>query len=239
MSLAFAVPPFAVWHDELWDTILDLSALLEEGSWVLVGGQAVVAHALARDVDPVRGVIDPVGRLLTTEAAYPTVLRSLRYLGFEAEGVQPPMTAQFRYRREAESIRPRDRPQVWTVQVVGVTAAHGGAQALSRRTSHQVTKGLRAPLVPVSDLLSTILYEARQFAVDTADPFIHARDAAFLVSLIDDPVAEARRLTPADRRALRVLDAAVGGSEHHVWSRVPSGRDAFQRWTSLLEIPAP
>ena len=239
MSLAFAVPPFALWHDELWDTILDLSALLDEGSWVLVGGQAVLAHALARDIDSRRRVIDPVGRLVTTGSALANVIRSFTYLGFEADGVQPPLAAQFRYRREPEGSSPQDRSQTWTLNVVGVTAADGGAQALARLSTHQATKGLRAPLVPVPDLLSTIVYEACQFAVDTVDPFVHARDAAFLVSLIDDPVAEARRLTPADRRALRVLDAAVGGPGHHIWSRVSSERDAFRRWTSLLEVPSP
>ena len=118
--------------------------------------------------------------------------------------------------------------------MVGVTELFGGDQALARRVPYLATKGMRAPRVPVPDLLSTVIYEASQFAMNTSDPFAHARDAAFLVSLIDDPEHERGRLTPMDRRALRVLDAAVGDREHHVWSALPPERDAFTRWRLLL-----
>ena len=238
MSLAFAVPSLALWHEELWDTILDLSALLDAGSWVLVGGQAVVAHALAHETDESRTPrdIDPIGRLVTTATALPTVLTTLRHLGFDPEGSQPPRAGLFRYRREAEGNDACDLPQTWTIHAVGVTSWHGGDQALARRVPHQATKGLRAPWVPVPDLLSTIVYEASQFATDTIDPFVHARHTAFLVSLIDDPAGERSRLTPTDRRALRVLDAAVGERGHHVWAELPSDRDTFTRWRLLLAL---
>lgn len=237
MSIAFAVPALDVWHDELWDTILDLSALLDDGSWVLVGGQAVVAHTLAhRDATRAPRDSDMVGRIVTIGSSLPKVTRSLSYLGFEPDGAQPPVGTLFRYRRDADAPASGQRPQLWTVHVVGLTELHGGDQALARRVPYQASKGHRAPWVPVPDLLSSVVYEASQFAMDTTDPFAHARDAAFLASLLEDPVHERGRLTPTDRRALRVLDAAVGAREHHVWATLPAERDAFTRWRLLLAV---
>ncbi len=237
MTIAFALPALEVWHDELWDTILDLSVLLDDGSWVLVGGQVVVAHALAhRDDNRVPRDSDSVGRIVTIASSLQKVTRSLRYLGFETDGAQPPVGSLFRYRRDPDSAGSGRQPQLWTVHVVGLTELHGGDQALARRVPYLASKGLRSPRVPVPDLLATVIYEASQFAMDTSDPFAHARDAAFLVSLIDDPDHERGRLTPTDRRALRVLDAAVGEGEHHVWSALPPGRDAFARWRRLLAV---
>lgn len=238
MSLAFAVPPFALWHDELWDTILDLSALLDDGTWALAGGQAVVAHALASDDDDTDLLrdVDPIGRLITTADALPTVERSFRNLGFESVGPSNPVVPRFSFRRDAEGLAPEDLPQSWMVHVIGITELEGADQAYARRLPYQATKGLRAPWVPVPDLLSTIVYEAAQFCADVEQPFMHARQAAYLVSLLSHPVGERARLTPSDRRALRSLDAAVGTRDHHVWDELPAHRDAFTRWRLLLSV---
>ncbi|MEY2849350.1 MAG: hypothetical protein RI885_2017 [Actinomycetota bacterium] len=234
MSLAFAVPPFTLWHDELWDTILDLSALLDTGSWALIGGQAVVAHALTLDDSETALLrdVDPVGGIATTVDSLPTVERSFRYLGFAPIASTAP---GFHFRREAEGPAPDQLPQTWAVHAIGVTEWEGADQAYARRLPFQATKGLRAPWVPVPDLLSTIVYEAARFSADVEQPFLHARQAAYLVSLLNDPTGEAARLTPSDRRALRCLDAAVGRPDHHAWDELPSHRDAYSRWRSLLE----
>ena len=78
MTIAFALPTLEVWLDELWDTILDLSALLDDGSWVLVGGQAIVAHTLAhRDDTRAPRDSDSVGRIVTVASSLQKVTRSL------------------------------------------------------------------------------------------------------------------------------------------------------------------
>ena len=237
MSLAFAVPVFATWHEELWNTILDLSVLLENESWALVGGQTVIAHGLAHDIAAPRVTreSDGDGRLVTTADSMTAVTRSMRDLGFSLEN--PSVTSPlYRFVRDADEVSADTHTQVWTVHVVGATQHFGGDQALARRVPYQVTKGLRAPWVPVPDLMSTIVYEAAQFGCDTTEPFAHARDAAFLVSLISDPEQERARLTPKDRRALASLDAAVGVRSHHVWAQLPFDRDAFTKWRLLLTV---
>lgn len=235
MSLAFAVPVLAPWHEDLWDTILDLSLLLQDESWALVGGQTVVAHGLAHHAAAPRMTrkSDGTGCLVTSAESMHAVTRSMRDLGFSVEKPNGP-DPLYRFLRDADQTCADTSAQVWTAHVVGVTEHLGGDQALARRVPYQVTKGLRSPWVPVPDLISTIIYEAAQFSSDTAEPFAHARDTAFLVSLISDPDRERARLTPADRRALRSLDAAVGERSHHVWAQLPFDRDAFTRWRLLL-----
>lgn len=234
MSIAFAVPESTVWPDELWDTILDLSALLDEGSWVLVGGHAVLAHALAHDGDCelVSHTARPLGRLVTTASAMPTVIRCLRELGFVLE--EPSVSTEFRFSRPAERGSSTDLPQQWIVDVTGITSLSGGDQALERCEPRGASKGLRAPSVPLPSLLASIVYEAAQFGSSTTEPFVHARNAAFLVSFVHDPIGTRHELTPADRRILRALDAAVGLRQHSVWSRLPIDPDAFIRWKLLI-----
>lgn len=237
MSRTFAVPMFATWHEDLWDTILDLSALLENESWALVGGQTVIAHGLAHDVVAPRlsREADGTGRIVTAADSANAVTRAMRDLGFSIEPPSGP-SPLYRFTRVPDGHSEDARTQVWTAHVIGHSMHLGGDQALARRIPYQVTKGLRAPWVPVPDLLASIIYEASQFGADTTEPFVHARDAAFLVSLINDPMRERSRLTPNDRRALRSLDAAVGDRSHHVWAPLSSDRDAYTKWRLLLAV---
>ncbi len=244
MSLAFAVPTFAPWHDDVWDTILDLSVLLDSEPWALVGGQAIVSHALAHDTDEscMPRTLDAIGRdaighIVTTSSDLDSVRLAFRDLGFSPDDVAAPIAGAHRVLRQPDTSALDDRPQSWVIHVAGSgpsLSAYGDGQALARREPYEVTKGLRAPWVPVPDLLASIVYEAAQFCSDTAEPFGHARDAAFLVSLMRDPVAERDRLQPDDLHILRSLDAAVGQRSHHVWSRLPFDRDAFTTWRLLL-----
>lgn len=232
MTVAFAVPPFTRWRDELWDTILDLSILLDEGSWVLVGSQAVVAHALANggDGSELSHDPDPLGRLVTTASALTSLRRSFTDLGFEPDGPQP-VAHQYRFRREADGAD--GEPSAWAVHVIGVTTLQGGDQALARRVRYQARKGLRAPWVPVPDLLSTVVYEASQYAVDRSDSLVHARNAVYLVSLMEKPAIERERLTMSDRRALQILDGAIGEREHALWNSFPAEHNPFAQWRAF------
>ena len=232
MSLAFAVPTFAVWCDELWDTILDLSALLPVGSWVLIGGQAVTAHSLAQAAaaGPGRDV-DAVGRIVVTEASMPMVRHTFRDLGFTTANAAP--TSDLRFSRDADDSGSSALPQVWTVHVAGSTSLLGADRALENREPYQVTKGLRAPCVPVPTLAATIVYEAARFARETETPFRHARDAAFLTSRLDDPRDARERMSGTDRYTLSALDAAVGNPDHHVWTRLADPYSAHARWRAL------
>lgn len=193
-----------------------------------------MAHALAHNGDSelVSHTARPLGRLVTTASAMPTVIRCLRELGFVLEGTS--IATEFRFSRPAERGSPSDLPQQWIVDVTGVTSLSGGDQALDRCEPQGASKGLRAPSVPLPSLVASVIYEAAQFGSSTTEPFVHARNAAFLVSFVHDPIGARQQLTPADRRILRALDAAVGLRQHSVWSRLPIDPDAFIRWKLLI-----
>ena len=193
-----------------------------------------MAHALAHDGDCelVSHTARPLGRLVTTASAMPTVIRCLRELGFTLEDTS--IATEFRFSRPSERESLSDVPQQWVVDVTGVTSLNGGDQALERCEPRGASKGLRAPSVPLPSLLASIVYEAAQFGSSTTEPFVHARNAALLASLVPNPISARQDITPADRRILRVLDAAVGLRQHSVWSRLPIEPDAFIRWKLLL-----
>ncbi len=234
MVETFAVPTQAVWRDELWDTILDIAALAGEHSWALVGNQAVTAHALAAERGALAAPLtrDHSGHIVTTEAELADLELSMRYLGFT---LQKGSTAVSRFhRRDADAGSAEQHPQCWTITAGGSVSSI--TQAFARRVPYRVTKGARSVSVPVPDLLSAVVFEASRFAHDSDDPFSHARAAAFLVALMDDPAAEGARMSILDRCTLRALDASIGFASHHAWAVPTTGATAFERWTALLRI---
>lgn len=235
MSSIFAVPPLSESLDEVWDTILDLASLLDDGTWVLVGDQAVLAHAVAERDAADRLVSTPgsLSRIVTVASALKKVRSTFQDLGFDPDPTVVPGDDTIGFVRESDG--PDRFPQRWRVHVVGKTHLAGGDQALARRVPFKVTKGLRSPYVPVPDLLSTVIYEAHQFAPSAAGADARAADIAFLVSHLDDVAHQAERLTPSDRRALATVDEAIGGASHPVWAALPPGRKADRKWRTLLE----
>lgn len=238
MSHAFDVPTLPAWQGELWETVLDLGTLLANSHWALSGAQAVAAHGFVHDPDApcTDRDIDRVGRIITNADSFTAVRQSLRFLGFDDDAIQPPHAANYCFRRAAESGTFREDAQVWTVSVLGTTTLVGGDQAFARRFHHPVSTLARSAVVPVPDLLSTMIFEAAQFGADTANPFCHARNAAYLMSMLPDPEHERQRLTEPDERLLRALDAAVGRHDHHVWTELDDDCDTFARWRALLSV---
>lgn len=238
MSTTFEVPILPAWQGELWETALDLGALLSTTRWALSGAQAVAAHGFIHDPDAATTGrdLDRVGRIITDADSFDAVRQSLRYLGFDDDVIQPPHAVNYCFRRPAESGSFHEEAQVWTVSVLGTTTLVGGDQAFARTTHNTVATRARAAVVPMPDLLSTMILEAAQFGSDTANPFCHARNAAYLMSLLPDPVHERQRLTEPDERLLRALDAAVGRHDHHVWTELDDDHDTFARWRALLSV---
>ena len=234
MGSIFAVPPLSESLDEVWDTILDLASLLDDGTWVLVGDQAVLAHAVAeRDAaGRLASTSGSLSRIVTVASALANVRSTFQDLGFDPDATIVPGDDTIGFVRESDG--PDRFAQRWRAHVVGRTHLAGGDQALARRVPFQVTKGLRSPSVPVPDLLSTIVYEAHQFAPTAAGADARATDIAFLVSHLDDVAHQAERLTPSDGRALAVVDEAIGDPAHPVWATQPPERKAHAKWRILL-----
>jgi hypothetical protein len=107
----------------------------------------------------------------------------------------------------ADVLAPDHTPPRRRLRTVGgdTIRIEGGTQALRRAMPVQVVKGDRSALVPVPDLLGALVLKAAAWATDSRDRERHSGDAAFLVSLISDPLAERDRFAGSDRKRLLQL----------------------------------
>ncbi len=108
--------------------------------------------------------------------------------------------------------KPTTVPPLQTIQIAG------GNQALQRLVVITVTNGGRTSDVPVPSVLGSLILKAAAYQVDSRGRERHAADAAFLVSLITDPLDLAGQLKGSDRKRLRVLNSSIGSRSHPVWA---------------------
>jgi hypothetical protein len=229
---------------ELWQTIFDLCDRLAPDEWVLVGGQMVMAHGLAagRAVPRVSRDIDVMANLITSGDALHRCVHTVRGLGFEG---QPSMDGRslHRFARPADELvidvlAPDHAPpkrRLTTVPPRMTIAVEGGRQAMTRAVVFDASLGERSTLVPVPSVLGALILKAAAYRADSRDRERHATDAAFLVSLIDDPIAIRSQFAGSDRRRLLSLDRRIGAAEHSVWRQLGEyGPDAYTGWRLLL-----
>jgi hypothetical protein len=113
----------------------------------------------------------------------------------------------------------------------------GGYQALKRHGVITVVSSDHGEAdVPVPDLLGAIILKAAAWQVDARDRERHAEDAAYLTSLVADPLAEVRRFAGSDRKRLRALDEVLGDPDAPEWRQLgPSAVDAYITWRLLVD----
>ena len=218
-------------HDDaLWDTLIELTEL-RPGEWTLIGGQMVFLHAVENGAGPPRVSTDldvlVNARIVTGGVAGFVAAIELR--GFVLEGTSPEGLAH-RYRRNGvsvdvlapEGLGPRTNltttPPGRTLQVPG------GTQALTRTELLPIHTIRATGHVPRPALLGAIIVKA--VAVDIDDtPDAQRLDLAFLLSLIEEPLDLAARMTPKDRRRLRAR-TELADPQHAAWQLLaPSQRD--------------
>ena len=242
---SFTMPPLTGTLDGLWDVILDLADNLPSMSWELVGGQMVMAHGLAAGRTPTRASqdIDVLGNLITSSKALRTAVAAVRELGFAPE---PSMDGKRLHRfvrtkdnQAIDILAPDHSPPGWkptTVPPLQTIQIAGGNQALQRLRVITVTKGDRTTDVPVPSVLGSLILKAAAYQVDSRDRDRHAADAAFLVSLINDPVDLRGQLKGSDRKRLRVLNTVIGSRSHPVWASLGAiASDAYATWQLLTQ----
>jgi len=240
---SFTMPPLTGTLDGLWDVILDLAENLPPMSWELVGGQMVMAHGLAAGRTPTRAShdIDVLGNLITSSKALLTAVAAVRELGFEPE---PSMGGKRLHRfvrtkdnQAIDILAPDHSPPGWkptTVPPLQTIQIAGGNQALQRLQVITVTKGGHTTDVPVPSVLGSLILKAAAYQVDSRERERHAADAAFLVSLISDPLDLAGQLKGSDRKRLRVLNTLIGSRSHPVWASLGAiASDAYATWQLL------
>jgi len=238
------LPEMAADAAQLWQAIFDLCDRLPPDGWILVGGQMVMAHGLAarRTAPRVSRDIDLMANLITSGNSLHRCVETVRGLGFEG---RPSMDGRslHRFARRSDALvidvlAPDHAPpnrRLTTVPPRMTIAVEGGRQALTRAVGLEASFGERSVLLPVPSVLGALVLKAAAYRADPRDRERHAEDAAFLVSLIEDPIAAREQLAGSDRKRLLGLDRVIGEVEHRVWRQLGEyGLDAHTTWRLLL-----
>jgi hypothetical protein len=193
--------------------MLNLSEVLEERAWALIGGQMVALHGLALDRTPLRfsSDLDVIANLVLRPSSLTTCAAQVRSLGFA-----PSPTADgrrlHRFTQDnlvIDLVAPDHPPRhLRPLRIVGKDAMEidGGWRALQSTGLMPVMFGSRSGQVPMPDLGGALVIKARAAVADSRDPQRHLFDLAFLLSLVDNPRKLRERLSARDRSHLRRLD---------------------------------
>lgn len=194
-----SLPPMTGALDTLWSLILDVAERVPSSRWPLIGGQMVMLHGLVAGRAPLRVSrdVDLLADLLTDRDGLQVCVRAVRDLRFEpSEDTNGRHVYRFIRAEDnaaVDVVAPDHLPRRWSLRTVrgkDTIQVDGGYQALKRGAAVAVIKEDRSAHVPVPDLLGALVLKAAAWLIDSRDKGRHSGDAAFLVSLITDPVDE-------------------------------------------------
>lgn len=238
-----SLPPLAGAQDALWTLVLDLAELVAPARWQLVGGQMVVLHGLCAGRAPIRASrdIDMLADLLTARDGLRLCVQALADLGLAPVVDSGGRVYRFAHPDVGVSVdllSPDHSPPRWPLRTArgrDTIQIDGGHQALQRPALIEVDKDGRVARVPVPDLLGALVLKAAAWLDDSRDRERHSADAAFLVSLVQDPLRERGRLAGSDRRRLGRLDTILGDRQAAEWTQLGEyAEDAHTAWRLLL-----
>jgi predicted nucleotidyltransferase len=241
------LPPLPRTLDRLWETIIDIGQALSTDSWMLVGGQMVMLHGLiagrvmtraTNDIDVLAAVLVPPARPKLSDC-----VRAVKKLGFKPlEANEPDLLHRFVHPDDGavidilapdhQSWLPIIKPPRATVRI------DGGTQALQRAATVRVSKGSRAVEIAIPSLLGALVLKAAAFKTEKLRPERHAADAAFLASLINDPISVKNQFKGSDYSRILFLDRELADPEHPAWMALGEyAEDALTVWRILRQSP--
>lgn len=207
---------------DLWATLIELTEL-RLGEWTLIGGQMVLLHALECGATPPRVSLDldVLVNARVVSSGIRDFARVLEQRKFELDGFSPEGLAH-RYRRLGVTIdvlAPDGlgrRADLTTTPPGRTLQVPGGTQALQRTELVPVIAGTSMGFVPRPSLLGAIIVKAGAVEVDH-EPEAQRQDVAFLLSLVDDPMAMRGELSKRDRKRL-IARRELNDANHPAWA---------------------
>lgn len=229
-----------------WRVLLDLAKVFPVG-WCLVGGQMVWLLAAEHGADPPR-VTDDVD-LVVDIRAEPTGIRDLCHWlennSFDLAGISPDGIGH-RYVRAAapgpgsimfDVLAPDNvgaRADLATTQGARTIEAAGSRRALNNSELVEVSITGTTGQVFRPTLNAAIVLKATAATIPTrTEKDLDLSDAAFLLSLVPDPIEAARNLSKPDRKQLRAVSALLD-EQHEAWR--PLGRERARLGRTALDI---
>ncbi|AXH36861.1 hypothetical protein DVJ78_16885 [Humibacter sp. BT305] len=202
-----------------WPLVIEIAEATSEGSWVMVGGMMVHAHALRSGVNASRPTRD-VDIILDLESRRVSdVAGPLHSLGFEAQ--TPSITEHLHRFRRADDV-------VDVMVRTGVSArwrrspllpAPAATQALARRDRYIIRTAGPTVGICVPDALGAIVSKSAAYAVDGRNRDRHLEDLAVLYASSGPPSSLGlSRLTARDRTLLSPASALLDDFGHPAWS---------------------
>lgn len=217
---------------EVWRLAREVSSLLHDLPWVLIGGVMVriieAEHGVTTEWTT--GDVDTVLDIRAVSTATEEASRRLMAAGFEPEREDGNLTYRFvRGNDVVDVLAPDnvgDRANLTTVPPDATMEAVGSRQALSRSRTVTIDAGDGPFDLPVPSLVGAILIKARVVGnvQNKKTRSKHERDLARLLALVPDPLAMRADLTKNERAYLRQR-ADMMNASHLAWSRVPNAED--------------
>jgi hypothetical protein len=192
---------------DLWATLIELTEH-SPGEWTLIGGLMVFVLALENGETPPRlsTDIDVLVNARIVSNSIPKFVRELEQRGFELAGISADNVAHRYHRRgiSVDVLSPEgvgSRANLSTTSSGHTVQVPGGSQALDRTELLPIVFGVTTGYIPRPSLLGAIICKACAVFVDDV-PDAQRLDLAFLLSLVDDPLALRNNLTSKDRKRL-------------------------------------
>lgn len=216
-------------QEESWRILIDLYPVFPSG-WCLIGGQMVWLFANEYNVDPIRATED-VDVAVDIRANQQAIRRLCAWLesrhlmleGMNTDGIghrYVSSTYQGPGRVMFDVLAPDnvgERADLTTSPPARTVSAPGTRNALDAAQRIEVVLGDRTGQILRPSLLAAIVAKAAATTIPVREnPERDWRDAAFLLSLVPDPVAAAADLTKGQLRGLRAIVALLDET-HWAW----------------------
>lgn len=215
---------------EMWTELFELERSCGV-AWTLIGAHMVALHGWANGRDQIRPSRDADvlvdARALTGATAKVSSFLSDRE--FVLDGASPDGVGH-RFTHGAVSVDVLgpdgvgEKADLTTLGDAHTVRVPGGTQALRRSSSVEVRSRDVSGLIPLPDLLGSLLVKVRAISVGRT-PDAQREDVAFLLSLILDPDAVASDITPKERGWLKGHDG-FGDPSSACYRRIPGAEDA-------------
>lgn len=230
-----------------WNTVAEVARHFPPDEWLLTGGLMVQTHAMihglpSRATDDADFLLD----ILTYDRIANQMQNFLGTLGFELEeGTMTGYASRFTTETDCKvdlmitdyvyGKRKRENATLLGRPLCGMP---GGGQAIRRRQRILLDYDDEELCITIPDLLGAVMLKSAAWAVDkTARRNRHLSDAALLLSMIEDPIEQVKRLhSRNDRRRILLLGEHLG-EDSDFWDRldVAHRQDGLDALDVLLE----